>query len=38
MEIIFEIFLTVGDFVTTCNNDFGPRTVPPGEAALMKVQ
>lgn len=28
----------VGDFVTTCNNDFGPRTVPPGEAALMKVQ
>lgn len=27
----------VGDFVTTCNNDFGPRTVPPGEAALQKV-
>lgn len=27
----------VGDFVTTCNNDYGPRTVPPGEAALQKV-
>ncbi|XP_045165354.1 uncharacterized protein LOC123529189 [Mercenaria mercenaria] len=25
----------VGDFVTVCNNDYGPRTVPPGEAALQ---
>lgn len=24
----------VGNFVTVCNNDYGPRTVPPGEASL----
>ncbi|XP_060559178.1 uncharacterized protein LOC132719431 [Ruditapes philippinarum] len=25
----------VGDFTTVCNNDYGPRTVPPGEASLQ---
>lgn len=26
----------VGNFVTVCNNDYGPRTVPPGEASLLR--
>lgn len=27
----------VGNFVTVCNNDYGPRTLPPGEASLQKT-
>lgn len=27
-----------GSFLTTCNDDYGPRTVSPGEAALHKAQ
>ncbi|KAH3852062.1 hypothetical protein DPMN_094557 [Dreissena polymorpha] len=26
----------VGNFLTTCNGDYGPRTQPPGEAAVGK--